>query len=83
MTKLLVDFDVPECIGCAACAAVLPEFWVMVQSGEKAHLIGSHEVEDHEHLEPKSEEDFKKIEETAESCPVNCIHMLRDGEKVI
>lgn len=81
MIQLLVDHDHPECIGCGACAAILPEFWEMIE--DKAHLKESHLVGEHEHLEVKSEENFAKNLEAAEACPVNCIHLLKDDEKVI
>ncbi len=81
MAKILIDHDYPECIGCGACAAILPEFWLM--EGDKVHLEGSHKVGEHENLELTSEEDFNKNKEAAESCPVNCIHILKDGEQVI
>lgn len=81
MAEFLIDHNHPECIGCGACAAILPDFWVM--EGDKAHLEGSSKVGEHENLELATEDDFNKNKEAAESCPVNCIHILKDGEQVI
>ena len=77
----LVDHDHPTCIGCGACAALVPEFWVM--EGEKAHLIGSAKVGEREHLPLEKEEHFSRNMEAAEACPVNCIHLHKSGQKVI
>ncbi len=85
MTAFLIDHDFPECIGCGACAALDPDVWLM--DGDKAHVANATKVDKengtHEQLELPDEEAFNKQKEIAEACPVNCIHMLKDGEQVI
>lgn len=80
----IIKHDRPNCIGCAACAAVAPQFWEMNHDG-KSDIIGGKNVED-EWQELKIEEkDFQCNKDAAESCPVNVIHLIRKdtGEKLI
>ena len=84
--KYLVQHDRPNCIGCAACAAVSPDFWEMNKDG-KSDIIGcrkSKEDEEWQELDI-SEENFAENKEAAESCPVNVIHIVnkKTGEKLI
>ncbi len=85
MTTFLLDHDKPECIGCGACAAILPDLWVM--EGDKAHVSGATDVKKdngvHETLALKSQAEFDQNLEAAQACPVNCIHLLKDGVKAI
>lgn len=74
MAKYRIDHDRPNCIGCAACAAVSPDFWEMKDDG-KSSIIGCKEKDDEwEELEI-DEKDFEENKEAAESCPVNVIHL--------
>ena len=84
MTKFLLEHDRPNCIGCAACAAVNPKHWVMNEDG-KSDIIGApHRPDDWQELEI-SDEDFQMDKEAAESCPVNVIHLKNKdtGEKIL
>ena len=83
--KYRVEYDRDGCIGVAACVAVDSGNWKMSEDN-KADLNDS--VQD-----PKTrlfvkyidESELKKWKESAESCPVNVIHIinLETGEKVI
>jgi len=74
--------DRPNCIGCAACAAVAPEFWSMNEDGKsdlknaKPAANGGTELE-------IQEKDFELNKSAAEACPVNVIHVFKNGEKII
>ena len=78
----------PECIGCGACVAIAPDFWIMDENDMKADLKGCKKTEKDGEivLEQKDlqEGHFETNKEAAESCPVNCIHVYdKDGKKVI
>jgi len=79
-----VEHNKPDCIGCAACAAVAPEFWEMNDEG-KADLKGCKEREDDWEEKEISQEDYELYKESADSCPVNVIHITdkKTGEKLI
>jgi len=61
------------------------DLWVM--EGDKAHVSGATAVKKdngvHETLALKSQAEFDKNMEVAQACPVNCIHLLKDGVKAI
>ncbi len=81
-----IEHDRPNCIGCGACAAVAPEFWEMDPDG-KSDIKGGKRTEEggeiiKEELDIK-DEDYEKNKTAAESCPVNVIHILKDGQKLI
>ena len=65
-----INHDKPTCIGCGACAAVCPDNWEMGDDGK---------------ANPKStdlpEEGCNM--DAANSCPVKCIHLEKDGKKLI
>jgi len=70
--KYKLIHDEEACIGCAACSAVCPKFWVM--NGLKSKMIKT-EFDD---------KDLKCNKDAAESCPVNCIHIEDEkGKKLI
>jgi len=74
-----IEHEKEVCIGCGACAAVAPKFWVMedgLDGSLKSHVTGSKKVSKTEELD-LDEKDFAINKEAAESCPVNCIH-IRD-----
>tara|TARA_Y100000310_G_scaffold225672_1_gene227713 strand:+ start:12281 stop:12523 length:243 start_codon:yes stop_codon:yes gene_type:complete len=73
--------DKEGCIGCGVCAALDPENWEMEEEG-KSHLKESEEQEGNEKKE-FDEKELEKNKETAESCPVNVIHVYKDGKKII
>jgi ferredoxin len=59
------------CIGCAACTAICPKYWIMEQDG-KATAIKT-KIED-------KKEDLELNKEAELICPVNCIHIEKDIE---
>jgi len=79
MAKFRVEHDRPNCIGCAACAAVFPEGWEMNSDG-KSDLIGA---QGDNNMQFKEMDDLKNHMEAANSCPVNVIHVIENGKKLI
>ena len=84
MTKYLLEHDRPNCIGCAACAAVNPKHWEMKDDG-KSDIIGGKQREDGWQELEIDEQDFEDDKQAAECCPVNVIHLKKKdtGEKII
>ncbi len=85
MTRYKIIYDREGCIGAAACAAVSPKYWKMVEDG-KANLIGSEKVEGkEEYILEIDDTDFEEMFEAAQSCPVIVIHIINldTGEKII
>ena len=82
--KYILQHDRPNCIGCAACEAVAPDFWEMNQDGKsdiknvKTLENGCQELE-------IDEKNYEENKEAADSCPVNVIHLVKKktGEKII
>lgn len=68
--------EIEKCIGCGLCESLCPKFWKMADDG-KAHLKNSKK-------NPKTGNEELELEEidcnqaAADSCPVQCIHLLRD-----
>lgn len=67
-----------DCISCGACAAVNPEFWEMDEQG-LAQLKNGKPINDHWELPISTEEAKAKNQEAAEVCPVNIIHVKKEG----
>ena len=70
-----------DCIGCGVCAALDPNNWEMEAEG-KSHLKESEEQEGNE-KKKFEEKELKKNKETAESCPVNVIHLYKHGKQIL
>ena len=70
-----------ECIACSACARMDSKNWRMNSDG-KADLL---QVKDKEAypLVKDLEEGFELSLEVAQSCPVNVIHIEKDGSRLI
>lgn len=81
MTKLYITHERANCIGCIACAALDPKNWKMNKDG-KSDLIKSEKIDLTEKKEFQTNELEKNIE-VAQCCPVNVIHIIKDGEKII
>lgn len=87
-TKILSQYtlqhDRPNCIGCAACEAVAPNFWEMNSDG-KSDIKNAKNVDNGWQQLEIEEKDFQANKEAAESCPVNVIHIVKKGtgEKII
>ncbi len=83
--KYKIVYDRENCIGAAACAAVAPDYWEIVDDG-KADLKGSEQKDENrvqERIIDESELDANM--EAAKSCPVTVIHIidLETGERLI
>lgn len=68
--KYKIIYDRETCIGAAACAAVCPKHWKMVEDG-KANLIESKKNKDGKF--EKIVDDIECNQEAADACPVNAI----------
>jgi len=77
MIKKIVQHDRPNCIGCAACAAIDPKTWVMNGDG-KADLINSEKFNEGWQRKDVKEEEFQNNMDAADSCPVNVIHIVEE-----
>ncbi len=73
MAKYVVEHDREKCIGCGACVAINPDDWTM--DGDKSRLVGGKagKVESKE-IDEKA---FKRNNEVADSCPVQCISVKK------
>ena len=82
--KFQIQHDRPNCIGCAACAAVAPDFWTMHEDG-KSDIVGCKKRDDEWEELDIEEKNYKENKEAADSCPVNVIHIVNKetGEKII
>src|SRR3990167_1078694 len=82
--KYQLQHDRPNCIGCAACAAVAPDFWTMHEDG-KSDIVGCKKRDDEWEELDIEEKNFQANKEAADSCPVNVIHIVNKetGEKII
>ncbi len=83
--KYRVELDREGCIGAAACVAVDPENWMIVEDG-KVDLKNS--IQDKKTLfftREIDESELAKWKEAAESCPVTVIHIvdLSTGKRII
>ena len=79
MGRYRIEHDRPNCIGCAACAAVAPDFWEMNADG-KSDLKGASKTAGGGEEKDIEDSQFDANKAAADSCPVNVIH-LRDKEK--
>ena len=71
--------DRKKCIGCGSCALICPKLWKMNPDG-KADLTGGEEKEG---LIAKETGDSEESLEAAQSCPVNAIHIEKEGKKIV
>ncbi len=82
--KYIVEYDRESCIGAAACVAVDPDHWTLMEDN-KADLIGSDRKNTKKQTIEIDEKDFEKMKAAAESCPVTVIHIVdkQTGKKII
>jgi len=73
-----------KCISCGNCAAISPEFWEMDDEDYQANLKKSTVKTENVDGEDQKlfyldipEDKLEENEEAAESCPVECIHVLK------
>ena len=74
-SKKEIQHDRPNCIGCAACAAIDPKTWSMHEDGKSDIIKGDNFGEGWQRKEIK-EEEFKDAMDCADACPVNVIHVI-------
>ncbi|HLC19974.1 MAG TPA: ferredoxin [Candidatus Nanoarchaeia archaeon] len=76
-----IILDREKCIGSASCQALAPKFWKLDNDG-KINLLNSTKKHDMQErtIEKK---DFALAMESAQACPVNAIHIMKDNEKLI
>jgi len=75
-----------ECIGTFACVAAEPDTWKRDSEEDKADLIGGNlKIGDEEEVYIKEVDELDNNLEAAQSCPVNCIHIIDNntGRKII
>lgn len=82
--KYVLQHDRPNCIGCAACEAVAPDFWEMNEDG-KSDIKGGKQLDNGWQELDFEEKDLQINKEGADSCPVNVIHIVKKEtrEKII
>ena len=83
--KYQIYYDREGCIGAAACVAAYPERWNLADDG-KADVIGGTQKEDNAvQVLDFTEEEFQKMMDSAQACPVNVIHIvdLATGKRII
>lgn len=78
--KFVLQHDRPNCIGCAACEAVSPDFWEMNEDGKSDIKKGKSLESGWQELNLE-EKDFNVNKEAADSCPVNVIHIVKKDTK--
>jgi len=81
MAEYKVVHERDKCISCGACVATDEKHWKM-NDDMKADLIGAEKEGDNFVLEV-GESEKAACMEAAETCPVNCIHILKGEEKLI
>ena len=82
--KYALQHDRPNCIGCAACEAVAPDFWEMNEDGKSDIKSGKNKDNGWQELDIGGK-NFQENKDAAEACPVNVIHLVnkKTGEKLI
>ena len=75
-SKYILQHDRPNCIGCAACEAVAPEFWEMNQDG-KSDIKNGKSLDNGWQELLIAEKRFQENKDAADSCPVNVIHIVK------
>ena len=84
VNNYILQHDRPNCIGCAACEAVAPDFWEMNVDGKSDIKQGKNKETGWQEMEI-DEVNYESNKEAANSCPVNVIHLVnkKTGERII
>jgi ferredoxin len=82
--RYLLQHDRPNCIGCAACEAIAPDFWEMNGDG-KSDIKNSVNSEKGWQERDIDDSNLNENKDAADSCPVNVIHLTdkKSGERLI
>ncbi len=70
-----IVFERKKCIGCGSCQALCPQYWEITKD-ERAHLKDSEKNPKTGNEEIEVEE-VGCIQEAADSCPVECIYIIK------
>ena len=83
--KYRIEYDREGCIGAAACVAVDPENWELVEDGKADLSKSEQDSKTKFFIREIDESELQKWKEGAESCPVNVIHIvdLETGKRII
>lgn len=79
MAKFKVVLEREECIACEGCVGACPDSFQMADDGW-AQMSGATRVGSNDELET---DDLACINDAAEACPVNIIHIFEGGNKII
>ena len=84
MVKFKIEHNRPDYIGCAACAAISPEYWEMHEDG-KSDIKDSIKRADGWEERDIEEKELIANKDAADACPVNVIHIKNKetDEKII
>jgi len=85
MGKYRIEYERDNCIGAAACVAVDPENWTLVDDGKADLKNGKLQEAKKIYIIEIDEAQLAKFKEAAEVCPVNVIHIfdIETGKKII
>jgi ferredoxin len=79
LAKFKVEIVRSDCTGCELCTQTCPDYFEMAEDGLST-LKGGKRVGDNDELELDAEVCTR---EAAADCPVTCIHLYENGNKVI
>ena len=77
-----LQLDREKCIGSATCQAVAPDYWKLAEDG-KINLVQGKRVSSDIFERVLDQKSFKLAMESAQACPVNAIHIIKNGQKLI
>lgn len=80
-----IELDREACIGAAACVAVDPDNWAIVEDGKVDLKNSTQDPKTKFFVREIDESELPKWKEAAESCPVTVIHIvdLETGRRII
>lgn len=83
--KYRVELDREGCIGAAACVAVDPDNWQIVEDGKVDLKNSTQDEKTKFFVREIDESELLKWKEAAEACPVTVIHIvdLETGKRII
>jgi len=79
MAKFKVEIVRSECTGCELCTQTCPDHFAMADDGLST-LKGGNRVGDNDEL---ALDDEGCARDAAADCPANCIHLYKNGNKIL